>query len=128
MTDLILTNLLHTSVVSGFSCGVNQLALAHGLYDCVRRSFTREAADMLHGEIVAVGVLMQLKFNGMPDAYVAEVRALMRHMHMPLTLAGLGIEPSKENINILMDYLIPATALTEADRPRLADAMKVIID
>lgn len=128
MTDLILTNLLHTSVVSGFSCGVNQLALAHGLYDCVWRSFTREAADMLHGEIVAVGVLMQLKFNGMPDAYVAEVRALMRHMHMPLTLAGLGIEPSKENINILMDYLIPATALTEADRPRLADAMKVIID
>ena len=32
-TDVILTNLLHTSVVSGFSCGVNQLALAHGLYD-----------------------------------------------------------------------------------------------
>ena len=126
MTDVILTNLLHTSVVSGFSCGVNQLALAHGLYDCVRRSFTKEAAHMLHGEIVAVGMLMQLKFNEMDASYISDVRALMEHMQLPVTLRQLGITPSAENLNILMDYLIPATALTQDDRPRLQTALDLI--
>lgn len=126
MTDVILTNLLHTSVVSGFSCGVNQLALAHGLYDCVRRSFTKEAAHMLHGEIVALGVLMQLKFNEMDSSYISDVRALMQHMKLPVTLTQLGIAPTVENINTLIDYLIPATALSENDRPRLQRALDLI--
>lgn len=126
MTDVILTNLLHTSVVSGFSCGVNQLALAHGLYDCVRRSFTKEAAHMLHGEIVALGVLMQLKFNEMDSSYIADVRALMQHMKLPVTLTQLGIVPTVENLNTLIDYLIPATALSEDDRPRLQSALDLI--
>lgn len=125
MSDIITTNLLHTSVVSGFSCGVDQLALAHGLYDCVRRSFTQEALHMLHGEIVAVGVIMQMKFNGTEDA-CREVQELMRQMNMPMCLADLGIAPTEENLQILMDYMIPATALTDADRPRLAEALASI--
>ena len=125
MSDIITTNLLHTSVVSGFSCGVDQLALAHGLYDCVRRSFTQEARHMLHGEIVAVGVLMQMRFNGTEDD-CREVRELMRRMHMPMCLSDLGIAPTEENLQILMDYLIPATALTDEDRPRLAEALAAI--
>lgn len=126
-TDLILTNLLHTSVVSGFSCGVNQLALAHGLYDCVRRSFTKEARHMLHGEIVAVGILMQLHFNRMDESYVKEVRELMNHMQLPTTLAQLGVEPSAENLQLLVEYLIPSTGLCSADEPRLRQALAQII-
>ena len=127
MTDVIFTNLLHTSVVSGFSCGVNQLALAHGLYDCVRRSFTKEASHMLHGEIVALGVLIQLKFNQMDQAYIDNVRALMQHMNLPTTLEKLGIEPSRKNCVVLIDYLIPATSLSEADKPRLEAALKEVL-
>lgn len=125
-TDVILTNLLHTSVVSGFSCGVNQLALAHGLYDFLRRSFTKEAAHMLHGEIVAVGILMQLKFNRMDDAYVLGVRELMAHMELPTRLSQLGMEPTPENLRLLVEYLIPATALSPADEPRLREAIDEI--
>lgn len=127
MTDVILTNLLHTSVVSGFSCGVNQLALAHGLYDCVRRSFTREAAHMLHGEIVAVGVLMQLRFNEMEPEYIQNVRVLMAHMGLPVTLRQLGIPTTEKTVEILTDYLIGATGLTDADVPRLRNAMLEIL-
>lgn len=127
MTDLILTNLLHTSVVSGFSCGVNQLALAHGLYDFMRRSFTKEAAHMLHGEIVAVGVLMQMKFNDMDPSYVDGVRALMQHMKLPTTLPELGFTNNDACIALLMDYLVPATALSDADRPRLLEAIQFIL-
>lgn len=126
MTDVILTNLLHTSVVSGFSCGVNQLALAHGLYDCVRRSFTSEAKNMLHGEIVAVGVLMQLRFNQMPDSYISEVRDLMQYMSMPTCLSQLGIPVNHETLNIFEHYLIPATGLHDSDIPLLRKALEII--
>ncbi len=125
-TDVILTNLLHTSVVSGFSCGVNQLALAHGLYDFLRRSFTAQAAHLLHGEIVAVGILMQLKFNRMADAYVLGVRRLMAHMQLPTRLPDLGFEPTPENLQLLVDYLLPATGLSPADEPRLRAAIAEI--
>ena len=125
-TDVILTNLLHTSVVSGFSCGVNQLALAHGLYDFMRRSFTKEAANMLHGEIVAVGILMQLKFNQMEESYVDSVRDLMRHMRLPTTLPEIGFTPNEENLQLLVDYLIPGTGLVPQDEPRLREAIAQI--
>ena len=127
LTDVILTNLLHTSVVSGFSCGVNQLALAHGLYDCVRRSFTKEASHMLHREIVAVGVLMQLHFNQTSERDIKEVRALMVHMQLPTTLAQLGIEPNEENLRVLVEYLISSTGLCLADETRLRQALEQII-
>ena len=51
---------------------------------------------MLHGEIVAVGVLMQLHFNQTSERDINEVRALMVHMQLPTTLAQLGIEPNEE--------------------------------
>ncbi len=126
-TDIILTNLLHTGVVSGFSCGVDQLALAHGLYDFMRRSFTKEAAGVMHGEIVAVGILMQLKFNEMDQSYVDEVRSLMEHMNLPTTLRQIGFEPTDANIRLLLDYLIPSTALTVQDEPRLLEAIGQIL-
>ena len=126
-TDLILTNLLHTSVVSGFSSGLNQLALAHGLYDFMRRSFTQEAAPFLHGEIVAVGVLMQIAFNEVHPVYLNEVRELMRHMGMPDTLNKLGFFPSDDNIESLLEYLISSTGLQSSDRPRLLRALRVIL-
>ena len=126
-TDLILTNLLHTSVVSGFSSGLNQLALAHGLYDFMRRSFTTEAAPFLHGEIVAVGVLMQMAFNEVHPTYLNEVRELMRHMQMPDTLLKLGFTPDDNSMESLLEYLISSTGLQDSDRPRLTKAIRLIL-
>lgn len=122
-TDFALTILLHTSVVSGFSCGVNQLAIAHGLYDFMRRSFTKEAAPYLHGEIVAVGVLIQMAFNGVPEQKREDLRRLMNLFCMPATLKEIGFPQTDESVRMLMDYLIPATGLnvlTDSDRLRQA--------
>lgn len=125
-TDVILTNLLHTSIVSGFSLGVDQLALAHGFYDFMRRAFTREAAHILHGELVALGILMQLKFNRMDGRYIDQVRATMRHMNLPTTMPEVCFEPTEENIQRLVDYLMPATALPAEDEPRLREAIALV--
>ena len=92
----------------------------------MRRSFTQEAEGILHGEIVAVGILMQLKFNQMNPHYINEVRELMQHMKIPTKLSEIGFTTNESNIRLLLDYLIPATALTAADEPRLREAITEI--
>jgi glycerol dehydrogenase len=124
LTDVILTNLLHTSVVSGFSSGVNQLAIAHGFYDFMRRRFPSESKGYLHGEIVAVGLLSQLRFNNNDDD---ELLSLMKYMNMPLDAVSVGFIKTEENIALLCDYLVGATGLKPEDRERVMDAISVIL-
>lgn len=123
-TDVILTNLLHTSIVSGFSLGLDQLALAHGLYDFMRRSFTEQAEHIMHGEIVAVGVIMQMYFNKANQEQIDKAYSLMEHMSMPLNLPQIGFEPTKNNIQLLLDYLIPNTSISPDNLPKLKDAIE----
>ena len=126
LTDVILTNLLHTSVVSGFSLGVDQLALAHGFYAFMRCAYTREAAHILHGELVALGILMQLKFNRMEGQYIDEVRATMKHMGLPTTMREACFDPTEENVQHLVEYLVSVTALSAADESRLREAIALV--
>jgi len=107
--DTILTNLLHTSVVSGFSAGSHQLAMAHGLYDFMRKHFTKTSASFLHGEIVAVGILMQLTFNRADPAHIAEFGSLMKDMEVPITLGEIGFDGAGKSKNALVDYLVAGT-------------------
>ena len=118
---------MHTSVVSGFSYGTNQLAIAHGYYDFMRRQFTEEAAGYLHGELVAVGIIAQMAFNHEPPYEIEKMRKLMVDANMPTTLHGTGFEETEENINLLLDYLIENTGLTEEHRPLLRIALRAIM-
>lgn len=108
--DMILTNLIHTSVVSGFSSGSNQLALAHGLYDFMRRNFAKASSPYLHGEIVAVGIILQHAFNGESKEFLDEFKNLMTQMDLPTTLSEIGFGQSALSIEQLLDYLIHHTA------------------
>ena len=125
--DVVLTNLLHTSVVSGFSYGVNQLAIAHGYYDFMRREFTKEAAPYLHGELVAVGILAQMAFNGESVYEIDKLRTLMRKFDMPTSLKETGFRETEENIKLFIDYLIANTGLDETYKDALAFAIKTIM-
>lgn len=118
---MVLTNLLHTSVVSGFSVGSGQLALAHGLYDFMRREYTEEALDILHGELVGVGLIMQMYYNGCTDGQVRELREFMEEMEMPLTLSDIHFPDSEHSRSRLVDYLSEKTLVT--DRCRLEHAL-----
>ena len=125
--DVVLTNLLHTSVVSGFSYGVNQLAIAHGYYDFMRREFTKEAAPYLHGELVAVGILAQMAFNGESVYEIDKLRTLMKKFDMPTSLKETGFRETEENIKLFIDYLIANTGLDETYKDALAFAIKTIM-
>ena len=53
-----------TGLISGLARGSNQCAIAHKIYETTRILFPAESRPYLHGEIVALGLLPQLIYNG----------------------------------------------------------------
>lgn len=113
MLDLINVNLIITSMISGFSSGAGQLAIAHGLYDGMRKYFAVESKNSLHGEIVAVGLLAQMRFNRCEETEYQRVRSMMVEMNMPLTLGRLGVPPTAKNVELLLKYNIEKNNMTD---------------
>lgn len=113
--DAILTNLLHTSIVSGFADGSGQLAIAHATYDFMRNFNTEKASAFLHGEIVAVGLMIQMAFNGYPESEIQKVRDLMAYMHMPLTLRDIHFDVTPDSLDFFIGKVAEATSLSGAD-------------
>ncbi len=115
-SDVVITNLIQTSLVSGFAAGRGQLAIAHGVYNNMRNYFTEQARPFLHGELVAVGILVQMHFNGSSLAEVDAVRDLMISMNMPASLHEIGLDPTEENLSLMCRVLAEDTKVTDPER------------
>lgn len=113
--DAITTNLLHTSIVSGFADGSGQLALAHATYDFMRTYNTEASYHFLHGEMVAVGLLIQMAYNNAAKEEIQAVRDLMRDMDMPLTLKDLEYDRSPEDLEFFLQTIAKNANVTEPD-------------
>lgn len=97
-------NIAVTGIISNITRSFNQSALAHMIYYGIRTCFTREARRALHGEIVAVGLFVQLHYNGLGGER-ENLKEFMRHLDMPLSLRELGVEATEANLLILEQYL-----------------------
>lgn len=129
LTDMAFLNVITTGVVANTTKSFRQSELAHVIYDGVRTHFTKEAAQSIHGEIVAVGLFCQLYFNGLQKEEEA-LREYMRSMDMPLTLGELGIEPTEENLMTLEEYIVNSRHYNSddpADRQRLHEAVREMV-
>ena len=123
--DAVLTNLLHTSIVSGFADGSGQLAVAHATYDFLRTHHTEASYHFLHGEMVAVGLLVQMAYNGSSQEEIQAVRSLMADMHMPLTLADLEYDCSGAQRDFFLQTIAAdANITTPADMSLLRAALE----
>ena len=126
--DCILTNLLHTSIVSGFADGSGQLAIAHATYDFMRTWNTEASYRYLHGEMVAVGVLIQMAYNGETKERIEEVRSLMRDLDMPLTLQDLEYDTGDESIAFFTKIIgTDANVTTAEDMARLRECVNQVL-
>lgn len=114
-------NLLQTAVVSGLCAGSGQLALAHAFYDWHRREYPVVHPAYLHGEIVGVGILMQLRFNKADDS---SFRTLLADLGAPDSGAALGVELAPSQLEVLIDWLARVTDVPQASRAVLADAIE----
>ena len=102
--DVVFLNIALTGVISGITKGKGQTAIGHAFYNAVRTCFVREAAGYLHGEIVAVGLLAQLVYNGHAEQ-VPRLRSFMGQLRAPCSLAELGIAPTRENLDAIFRNL-----------------------
>jgi glycerol dehydrogenase-like iron-containing ADH family enzyme len=101
-------------MISALSRGVGQSAVAHELYYQARYLFTKDSLKSLHGEIVGVGMIMQLYYNDTPGLIAPYVEMLTR-LHAPTCLSEVGIAPTAENVRILRDA-IAASAFVGRDQ------------
>lgn len=118
-----------TGMISGISKGFGQSALGHELYYQLRTNFTKEALSYLHGEVVAIGLLTQLHYNGTPEL-IDVFRGIMQDMGMPVTLDAIGIVPNKDNFDLLYANMIKSPFVTNTDEKEalFRDALRVIIN
>jgi len=127
-SDCILTNLLHTSIVSGFADGSGQLALAHAAYDFMRNNNTQNSASHLHGEIVAVGILIQMAFNQYPQKEIDEIYNLMKYMDMPLNLNDLDYDITPDSLDLFFNILAASSNITsKEDLALLKKAIETVV-
>lgn len=115
-----------TGIISGLSKNSSQTALGHAFYYEVRTSFCEEAKDFLHGEIVGVGLIVQLAFNGFDHEPMIE---LLKGMKLPVTLSDIGIEPNEKNLKCFVDKLYKSVNIdsdNEAVREKLKNAVMLI--
>ena len=79
-----------TGLISGMARGQHQSALAHALYEALRSLHTRDCAGYLHGELVAVGLLLEARYTGLPEEEAC-VRGMLEKWGLPTSLAALGV-------------------------------------
>ena len=88
--DTVYLTICVTGIISALARGSNQCSIAHKIYESTRVIFPSESKTWLHGELVAIGLLAQLYYNG--EEETAKVfRSQMRSVGMPVTLAEIGI-------------------------------------
>ena len=124
---VVYLNLALTGMVSALTRGFHQTALAHKFYDGMRTLYAKRAAGYLHGELVAIGLVMQLVYNGDGDE-AAHTQAFMRQLGMPGTLPEIGIERSDVGVEALAAYIndgefVPADAISQARFARAFEAL-----
>lgn len=82
--------IVSTGLVSGIARGRYQSAVAHALYEAIRTRYTAESSTFLHGEIVAVCLIVQSRYLGREDM-AQDVLGLMHKVGMPVAFREIGV-------------------------------------
>ena len=96
----IFLNIALTGIVSGMTKGKGQTSVAHAFYNSIRTYFPKESSYYLHGEIVAVGTIAQLVFNGC-EKDIPQFKKYMSSMNMPCSLHEMGISLKSDDLKLL---------------------------
>jgi len=108
--DTVYLTIALTGVISGLARGSNQTAIAHKVYETTRTLFPEDAHGALHGELVAIGLLTQLAYNG-EEEKAEEFRARMKEYGMPVRLADVGIEPTDGTLDDYYEKIASSSAM-----------------
>jgi len=125
--DSVYASIAICGVVSGLARGANQTALAHKVYEILRSDHTEAARPYLHGELVALGIVLQIAYNGEGDP--ASFARELRENSIPASLSDLGITGAESAEN-LYKKLVSSTAMagtTPEEQKRLRDSLSCLL-
>lgn len=116
-----------TGVVSGFTRNYLQTALAHKVCDGVKVFYHDQAAGCLHGELVAIGLIAQIHYNG-SDEQAERLQRLMGKMHMAKRLGELGVDLRDKRGDNFREYVRTSGFVGEDEESqrRFSEAMALI--
>ena len=119
--DILCAGIMLTGMVWDLSTGCKQLAIANNCYDAVCGVRKDVRAKFLHGELVGLGIPLQMYVNGNPCAEIDEFKNLMRALGVPTTLEDVGIQ----NDGAQWEELIECTyRKTVDDDPELLEQIR----
>lgn len=127
--DCVYLAICVTGVVSGLARGSNQTAIAHKIYESARALFPEKVSRYLHGEVVAVGLISQLSYNGEAEN-AKKFAEEMKTRNMLVSLNEMGVEHTEENLNKLYGKMLASSAMagtTDEEHKQLMEALKLII-
>lgn len=127
--DCVYLAICVTGVVSGLARGSNQTAIAHKIYESARALFPEKVSKYLHGEVVAVGLISQLYYNG-EEENAKKFTENMKARNMLISLNEMGVEHNEENLIKLYEKMLASSAMagtTEEEHKQLMEALKLII-
>ncbi|MBO7532350.1 MAG: hypothetical protein J6T46_00060, partial [Victivallales bacterium] len=107
----------------------NQSAIAHKFYLYVRTFFTQEGASFFHGELVAIGLVAQLHYNGDPEGSATFAKRL-RALNLPASLNELGIPATQKAFDDCFEFINTSSAMANAPADgadKLRKAIQTII-
>lgn len=131
LRDVFFDAIVGAGVVSGISGGSRQTAIAHRFYFFAKQSHPEKMASRTHGELVAVGLVMQLAYNG----HMAEAEsfaARLRGWGLPASMGDLGLPFDNAEADACTAFIektktMKAAIPVDASAiPRLRESMKVI--
>ena len=128
LQDVVFASVVGAGFVSGISGGARQTALAHAFYFFSRHRYTAQAVRFTHGELVAVGLVLQLAYYGRPDKARA-FAARLRGWGLPASLGDLGFSHGPEDVEACIDYFRGTDemkAAGEAAVPRLRESLEAV--
>lgn len=129
LEDCIFTNLSLIGVVSGLGGfggrGGARFAIAHALNEVLRIHFPAIAKDWLHGELVGVGILMQMRANGNSEEFIQTLKEFFSSLDLPTSLSQLGFPGHSDDLDKLCRLLLNCTNLSGQDLQKADAAIRM---
>jgi len=128
LKDVVFSSIVGAGIVSGIAGGARQTALAHWFYFFTRERYTAEAVRFTHGELVAVGLVLQLAYYGRLNE-AERFAARLRGWGLAASMGDLGFPFGDDDIEAFMKYMSVTDemkAAGDAGVLRLREALKVV--
>ena len=124
--DMAYLTIAVTGAISGLARGSNQCAIGHKIYEASRSLYPETVYPALHGELVAIGLICQMAYNGDSEEKVNAFRDQMKSLGMPTSLSDVGITVDEECIEAYYQNIVNSAGMAGTSEEEQARFRKTL--